>query len=416
LEKKYKFNNLKKFFKEKIGPGVLTGASDDDPAGIVTYSIAGVKGGLDFLWTPLFTLPLMYYVQEACARIALVTQKSLIILIKNLYGFKISFFIAVLMFFANTFNLAADLNALAMILNYIFPYIPLWLYSLLISLILSFIIIAFSYQKFANLIKYFIFFLFSYIAVCLFININWNQVFESIIIPEIKLNKEWLLIFLAILGTTISPYLFFWQEEEELEEIRENKNQDFKKNIRLLRVDTFLGMLISNVIMFFIILATGVVLNPLGIYDIKTIDDLIKILEPLFGKYAFILFSLGIISSGLIAIPILAICSSYILSELFNLEPSLNKNLKEGFIFYLFIIGSILLSNIFNFLGISPIKFLFYSAIIYGFITPLLIFFILKISNNYHLMGNYKNDKISNLFLILNLLIFTTAIIFYFFS
>lgn len=406
---------LKNIFLKKIGPGIITGASDDDPSGIVTYSIAGARGGLDFIWTAIFTFPLMYYVQEACARIALVTKKSLIYLIKKFYGVKIAFLIALWMFLANTFNLAADINALAMIFNYIFPYIPIWFYSLLSSIFISLFIIILPYKKIANFLKFFVIFLFFYLALVFVIDINWQEVLQKIIFPEIKLTKDWLLIFIAILGTTISPYLFFWQEEEELEEIRKEKNINLKKELSIAKFDTALGMFISNLIMFFIILTTGAILNPIGIYDIEKLEDLIKVLEPLVGKYAFLVFSLGIIGSSLIAIPVLAAGAAYILSDFFNLPATLDKKFKEAFLFYSFIIFSILLSNIFNFFGLSPIKLLFYTAVIYGFLSPLLIFFILRFSNNQQLMGEYKNKNISNFVLFLTFLImFISSIIFLF--
>jgi Mn2+/Fe2+ NRAMP family transporter len=408
-------NKFIKFFQEKIGPGIITGASDDDPSGIVTYSIAGAKGGLDFIWTPIFTLPLMYYVQESCARIALVTKKGLIFLIKKFYGIKIAILIVILMFFANTFNLAADINALGMVLNYIFPYVPVGFYSLIVSILMSFIIIAFPYKLFAKFMKFLVIFLFSYLFLIFVIDVNWVQVIERIILPEIKLTKDWLLILIAILGTTISPYLFFWQEEEELEEFREEKKIDLKKSLFLAKIDTLLGMFISNLIMFFIILTTGLVLNPLGIYNIETMNELVKVLEPLLGKYSFLFFSLGIIGSGLIAIPVLAGSSAYILAEIFNLPATLDKRFKEAIPFYSFIIFSILLSNIFNLLGLSPIKLLFYTAVIYGFLSPLLIFFVLRLSNNQNIMGQYKNTNINNIFLVLTFLIMTASVFFFLF-
>ncbi|MCS7184002.1 MAG: divalent metal cation transporter [Patescibacteria group bacterium] len=407
-------NKLKKFIKEQIGPGLITGASDDDPSGIVTYSIAGAKNGLDFIWTPLFTLPLMYYVQESCARIALITRRGLIFLIKNLYGFKLAFLISVLMFFANTFNLAADINAVAMILNYIFPYLPMWIYSLLVSLLMILIVIILPYKKFANLMKFLVIFLFCYLFLIFVIKINWLEVFQKIILPEIKFTKDWWLILIAILGTTISPYLFFWQEEEELEEIKREQKIDIKKSLFSIKVDTFLGMFISNLIMFAIILSTGVVLHPLGIYDIQTIDDLVRVLEPLFGKYAFLFFSLGIIGSGLIAIPVLAGGAAYILAELFNLPATLDKKFKEAIPFYVIVIFSIFLSNIFNFIGLSPIQLLFYTAVIYGFLAPILIFIIFKLGNRKDLMGDYVNNKNNNFGLLLTFFFMILSVILFF--
>ncbi|GIW65961.1 MAG: iron transporter [Candidatus Parcubacteria bacterium] len=356
----------------------------------------------------------MYYIQETCARIALATKKGLIFLIKNLYGFKVSFFISILMFLAATFNLAADINAISMLFNYLFPYIPFPIYSLLISIVMCLIIIILPYKKFSNFIKFLAIFLFAYIGLIFVIQVDWMEVFKNIILPEFKINREWLLIFIAILGTTISPYLFFWQEEEELEEIEDNKNSNNNPpNLNIIRIDTFLGMFISNLIMFFIILSSGLILHPLEIYNIEKIDDLIRVFEPLVGKYAFLLFSLGIISSGLIIIPVLAGTCGYILAELFDKPATLNKKFNEAIYFYFFMIFSILLSNTFNFLGLSPIKLLFYTAVIYGILSPLLIFFILKISNNEDLMGEYKNKFISNLFLYFNLIIMLIVLVFY---
>jgi Mn2+/Fe2+ NRAMP family transporter len=387
------FYKLKNFFKERLGPGLITGISDDDPAGIFTYSLAGARGGFDFLWTSLFTLPLMYNIQEICAKIALITKRGLISLIKYLFGYKITFFLAILLFFANTFNLSANINAIGLILNYIFPFIPIWLYSLVISLFMFLVILMFPYKKIYSLLKFFALFIFSYIFLIFFIKINWIEALKNFLLPTIKFSEDYLIMLVAILGTTISPYMFFWQEEQEIEEISHKKNLNIKREINIIRIDTFLGMLISNVIMFFIILTTGQVLfYDKKIYNIESLDQLLMVFYPLFGKYSFLFFSLGFIAVGLISIPVLSGAVAYSFAELFNIKPTFDKKLFDAFPFYGFIFLSLTFANILNIFGLSTFKMLFYSSIIYGFLAPILVYIILKIGES-DVMKNFKISK-----------------------
>jgi len=390
----YKFKN---FLKERTGPGLITGVSDDDPSAIFTYSLAGARSGFDFLWTSLLTLPLMYNIQEICARLALITKRGLLSLIKYLFGYKIAFLIAILLFSANTFNLASNINAISLILNYIFPFIPIWLYSLLISLLMFLIILVFSYKKIFSLLKFLAFFIFSYIFLIFFIKINWIEALKSFLFPSIKFTEDYLFILVAILGTTISPYMFFWQEEQELEEINHKKNLNIKREVKIIRSDTFIGMLISNVIMFFIILTTGQILfYDQKIYNIESLDQLLMVLNPLFGKYSFLFFSLGFIAVGLMTIPILAGGAAYVFAELFNIKATFDKKTFDAFPFYVFILISLIFANFFNIFNLNPLKMLFYSSIIYGFLAPFLIYIILKIGES-SVMKNFKISKFNKI-------------------
>ena len=407
--------NLKKKVKEflkLLGPGFLTGASDDDPSGVITYSIAGVKNYKNFLWTPLFTLLLMYFVQEMCARIALVTKKGLVGIIKQKFGLGISLIFFILIFITHTLNIYADLYISSSILNFIWPFIPSFVFSLILGLIIIILIVVFPYKKIANILRFFALLMLSYIFLIFFIKINWLETLFYLFIPKIEFTYEYFTILLAILGTTISPYLFFWQAEEEIEELHqkqlEHKKISIKKEIKYMREDTFIGMLFSNIIMFFIILTTGNALNPLGIYDIKNIEDSILVLRYGYGEFSILIFSIFIFASTFIVVPVLAGSVAYSFCEIFNLPASLNKKVQESFAFYFISLLSILLSNIFFILNLPPIKALFYVAIIYGLLTPFVLFYILKVANDENLMKGYKNTLLQNIMVII--VLFLTSI------
>jgi Mn2+/Fe2+ NRAMP family transporter len=402
---------IKDFFKI-IGPGLITGASDDDPSGITTYSIAGAKNYKNFLWTPLFTLPLMYYVQEMCARIALVTGKGLLGAIKQKFGFFLASIFFILIFFSNTLNIYADLYISANIFNLFLPFVPNYALSLVLGLFITLLILAFPYKKIANILKFSSLLMLSYVLLIFFVKINWVEILKYTLIPKIEFSYEYFVILLAILGTTISPYLFFWQAEEEIEELHQKekgeKKISVKKEIKYMREDTFIGMLFSNILMFFIILVTGSILNPLGIYNIEKIEDLILVLKYAYGELAVLIFALTILSSTFLVIPILAGGVAYSFCELFNLPASIDKKTKESLIFYFVFFLVILFSHLFFILNWTAIKALFYTAIIYGFFTPIILFYILKLSNDGSIMKDYKNTIFQNL--MIYIVLFLTSI------
>lgn len=402
--------SIKKIWK-KLGPGLITGASDDDPSGIATYSQAGASFGLATLWTAVITYPLMYGIQEICARIGIVTGGGLISVIKKYYP-KSFLYILLLIFFPTvTFNIAADLAGMGAIANLLLPKIPIFAFSSLFVIVLLVALIFFSYQKIASVLKWLCITLFAYIIVPFLVKQNWDKVLIATFIPHVKLNKEFISILVAIIGATISPYLFFWQATMSVEERNHKSDQTDKKEIKDMNTDVNIGMLFSNIVMFFIILTTGTVLFPAGITQIETVKEAALALKPLAGEYAHLLFALGIIGTGLLAIPILAGCIGYMFAEAFGWEKGLDKKLGEAKGFYAIIVSSMGIALLLNTVGLNPIKFLIYSAILYGFITPFLIVIILYIANSKLIMGKFVNKKFSNILGIATLILTAGAVV-----
>ena len=379
-----------------FGPGLVTGASDDDPSGIATYSQAGALFGLNTLWTAVFTFPLMAALQEMCARIGLVTKKGLIGTIKSFYPTWLVTLIVLISFTAIVLNIGADLAGMGAVANMLIPAIPSYVFSTCIGLFLSYYIVVLPYAKIAFYLKWFCLSLLCYIIVPFLSDQDWRQVLRSTFVPHIILDKQYLLIIIGILGTTISPYLFFWQTSMEVEEIEEKKLVVDKKIIHVMQNDIKTGIFFSNLVFFFIILSTGTVLHSSGIKEIQTVDQAAMALRPLAGKLTYLLFAVGVIGTGLLAIPVLASSVSYMVSEAFNWEEGLNKKFKEAKGFYAIMILSIFIAMSINFTGVSPVKALVVTAIIYGLTAPLIIFVILLVSNNKKIMGDYTNKIWSN--------------------
>jgi len=408
---------LKKFKKlfSKIGPGIITGASDDDPSGIATYSIAGASQGYGLLWTALLTFPLMATIQEMCARIGVVTEKGLAGNLKSYFKSKILlYFLAALIIIANTINIGADLAGMAAATRLLIPVHPL-----LIAIFTTFLIIAlmvyFPYKFIASNLKWLTFALFAYIASALVVKQDWTQIIFRSFVPEFTTNKNYISIFVAILGTTISPYLFFWQTSEEVEERKELEQEKHKRiiitkhELKQVREDVNLGMLFSNIVMYAIIATTASTLFKFGINEIETADQAAKALEPLAGRAASLLFTLGIVGTGLLAIPVLAGSAAYAVSEIFDWKEGLSKSFRQARSFYAIIIVSTFVGFLMNFVHINPFKALFYTAVIYGLISPVLIFFILLLANNSKVMGKYKNNLVTNILGVLTLAVMTSA-------
>jgi len=405
---------FKKFFS-KIGPGIITGASDDDPSGIATYSIAGASQGYGLLWTALLTFPLMATIQEMCARIGIVTEKGLAGNLKSYFKSKILlYFLAALIIIANTINIGADLAGMAAATRLLIPVHPL-----LIAIFTTFLIIAlmvyFPYKFIASNLKWLTFALFAYIASALIVKQDWTQIIFRSFVPEFTTNKNYISIFVAILGTTISPYLFFWQTSEEVEERKELEHEKHKRiivtkhELKQVREDVNLGMLFSNIVMFAIIATTASTLFKFGINEIETADQAAKALEPLAGRAASLLFTFGIVGTGLLAIPVLAGSAAYAVSEIFGWKEGLSKSFRQARSFYVIIIVSTFIGFLMNFVHINPFKALFYTAVIYGLISPVLIFFILLLANNSEVMGKYKNNLVTNILGVLTLAVMTSA-------
>lgn len=409
---KSKINPLKRFLR-LLGPGLVTGASDDDPSGIATYSQAGAMFGFFTLWTALITFPLMASIQETCARIGIVTSQGIMANIKKNYPPALMYFLMIFFFPALILNIAADLAGMGAVANLLIPYLPPYIYSIVFTIIIVLFIIFFQYKKVANVLKYLCLTLLLYLIVPFITNTDWPGVFKSTLIPHIVFDKEYLGILVAILGTTISPYLFFWQATMEAEEVSHKAIRKPNKNMMTkLRIDVIFGMLLSNIVMFFIILTAASVLNKNGITQITTVEQAAKALEPIAGKFSYLLFSIGVIGTGLLAIPVLCSSLSYILSVAFSWRSGLDKKYWQAKQFYWVIIISMILGVAINLFKISPIKMLILTAILYGLIAPIVIFIILLMANNKRIMGKYTSSLLSNIINILTLLLMSISSVF----
>ncbi len=398
-------NSLKRVgeFWHNLGPGLTTGASDDDPSGIATYSQTGAQYGLQLLWLAAFTFPLMAVVQEMCARIGLVTGRGLAGNIRTHFPRSVLYTCALLLFIANTFNIGADLGAMAQGMRLLTPQISAGVLVVgfaLVSLVLQ---VFTPYERYARYLKYLALVLLAYVASALLSHLNWHEVFRNAAIPHFNFVKDQIVLICAILGTTISPYLFFWQTSQEVEEeilkgnttLTSRQHSIGKEHVKSMRTDVWSGMFLSNIVMFFIIAACAATLFSHGINNIATAADAAKALRPLAGDSAYFLFAIGIIGTGLLAIPVLAGSSSYALAESFKWKSGLFNTLKQAHSFYGIIILSTLFGLAMNFVGLDPIKALIYSAVLNGIVAPVVLVLIVLIASNKDIMGEWTNAKLT---------------------
>jgi len=406
---KKKFS-LVRFWKN-LGPGLITGSSDDDPSGIATYSQSGAAYGLATLWTALITFPMMASIQEMCARIGLVTSQGLTGTLKKHYPRSILYLMLIFSFPAIILNIGADIAGMGAVGNLLFPSIQPTFFSVLFTIILLSCIIYFPYRKIANVLKYLCIVLLVYLIVPFLYKQDFIAILKATFVPTIVFDKSFLSILVGILGTTISPYLFFWQATMEVEELKHKRKQLIvnKKMISEMKKDVDVGMFFSNVVMFFIILTTGTVLFNGNIHQINTVEEAAQALRPLAGEGAYILFAIGVIGTGFLAIPVLSGSLSYIFCETFGWKEGLDHKFNEAKPFYLIIAASLLIGLSLNYIGISPIKALIYSAILYGLTAPILIAIILHISNNKKVMKEFTNGKLSNILGWVTLMVMTAC-------
>ena len=403
-----------KHFWKILGPGLITGSSDDDPSGIATYSQAGAQFGLATLWTALLTFPLMAAVQEMCARIGMVTSQGLTGTLKKNYPKSILYLMVLFSFPAIILNIGADIAGMGAVANLLFPSIHAIFFSIIFTAILLVSMIYLPYQKIAAALKYLCVTLLVYLVVPFLSKQEWLQILKHTFIPTIHLNKEFINILVAVLGTTISPYLFFWQATMEVEDMKHNGGTHLIVNktlIQKMKLDVDFGMFFSNLVMFFIILTTGTVLFNAGIHQIDTVEQAAKALEPLAGKSAYLLFAVGVIGTGFLAIPVLCGSLSYIITETFGWTEGFDKKFHEAKAFYGVISVSLIIGLLIHFLGISPIQALIYSAVLYGVTSPVIIAIVLHICNNKEVMGEFTNSKRSNILGAITLLLMTIAAI-----
>ena len=394
-----------------LGPGLVTGASDDDPSGIATYSQAGAQFGLSTLWTALLTFPLMAAIQGMCARIGLVTSQGLTVTLKQHYPRPILYIMLLFSFPAITLNIGADIQGMGAVANMIFPQVPVSAFCIFFTAALMFVIIKYPYQKIAMILKWLCLSLLLYIIVPFFVKQDWALIAKNTFIPAIKFDADFFSIIVAILGTTISPYLFFWQATMEAEGMAHSKSKVIVNKVVLgnMRKDVNIGMLLSNIVMFFIILTAGSVLYTAGIRQIETVDQAAKALQPLAGNLTYIIFAVGVLGTGLLAIPVLSGSQSYMLAETFGWEAGLDKKFTQAKPFYISVIISLLVGLSLDFFKVSPIKALLYTAISYGLTAPVMIAIILHIGNNKKIMKEHTNSKLSNVLGFITLILMTAA-------
>lgn len=384
---------------KKLGPGFITGASDDDPSGIATYTQTGAQFGLTQLWTMVLSTPFLIVIQEMCGRIGLATGKGLTGIIRKHHSQKLVVFIVTLLVVANAINIGADLGAMAAALQLLapVPFTPLIIGVTVFTLLLEVFV---SYKVYVKYLKYFALSLFAYFGVAFFIQIQWSAVILNLVKPQFEFTRAYLFNIVALLGTTISPYLFFWQTGEEVEELVAEKkirmfgigrpkvtNEDFAS----MRGDTIRGMIFSNLVSIFIMIAAAATLLPQGITQIDTAAQAAAALTPIAGPWAEVLFAIGIIGTGLLAVPVLAGSASYAVSEAFKWKEGLYQKFSQAHGFYGIITIATLLGLLINFTSIPPFRMLYYTAIINGAVSPILMVIILHISSNKKIMGEHVN-------------------------
>lgn len=420
--KKLASNPRKKvrLFLRALGPGLITGASDDDPSGIGTYSSVGAQFGLAIIWMAAWLLPIMLAVQEACARIGIVTNKGLAgVLLKHYRKRFVAGFVLILIV-ANVMNIGADLGAMASSLEMISG-VKFYFGAIFFTAIIIIAEIFIGYHAYAKFLKWLTISVVAYIITGFLIHPDWVAVFKQSIVPKIFFNKEYIFAMVAVFGTTITPYLFFWQTSEEVEDCKINggyRKCRVPSRIRRMRTDVGTGMFLANVVFFFIILTTAQVLFAHGITEINSAEEAALALRPIGGQYAFLLFAIGIIGTGLLAVPILAGSGAYALAELMKWHEGLDLKFSKAKGFYVVIAVSIIIGLLLNFLGINPIKALYYSAFLNGIIALPLLVAIMAIGNDKEIMGEETNPGWVNFFgwlAIVGMLLMGVAAVFLFF-
>lgn len=393
-----------------LGPGVITGAADDDPSGIATYAQAGAKFGLGMLWMTLFLLPTMIVIQEMCARIGLLSGNGLAALIKKKYSAKIVYPISILLIIANTINIGADLGAMSASVKVIFPDVPFVVITILFS---AFIIIAeifIPYDKYVKVLKYLVLSLFAYVLTAVIVGGNIDKILFTII-PSITFSSDYAIMFVAVIGTTISPYLLFWQTSEEAEEdvakhrikeIGEGKPKVSPKEIMLMKEDIGIGMFFSQFIMWSIIITSAGSLYFAGVTDIQTADQAASSLEPLVksfpnsGQISKLIFAFGIIGTGLLAIPVLSASSAFALSDTFGWKEGLEKKFSQAKSFYSVIAASTLIGVWITFSHVNPIHALILAAVINAVVTLPILFIVMRLANDRKILEDRVNTRFSN--------------------
>lgn len=423
--------NHKKYnrFLRMLGPGLVTGAADDDPSGIATYSQAGAGFGFGLLWAFPLMYPLLLAVQESCARIGAITGKGLAAVIKENYSKKLLYMSVLLVVIANTVNIGADLGAMASTTQ-LFIDLPFALLAIFYAAVIILLVVFVRYKTYAKILKWLALALFAYPATALLIGQDWSNIFAHTFTLSPEINFETMYIFVGMLGTTVSPYLFFWDTSEVVEEEIAKRNMAKVKEVpkatrrflHTLRIDNFVGMTLASLTAWFIVIACASTLNASGVTQINTAADAARALEPLVegfpnaGLVAKLIFSVGVVGLGLLAVPVLAGSSSYAISEAFGWREGLYRKVKRAGGFYAVIIIATLVGLFMNFLGIDPIKALIFTAVFNGIAAVPLLLMIARVGNNEAIMGQFKNKLISNVAVRLTFMIMASAVLVLFYS
>lgn len=386
-----------------LGPGLVTGASDDDPSGIATYSQAGAQFGYDLSWVMVLTWPLMCAIQEISARIGRVTGRGIAGNLRQHYPASLLYGIVTLLIIANTINLGANLGAMAAALHLLIPG-PQWLFVLGVGFVSLGLEVFVRYTRYVSILKWLTLSLFSYVAVALMVDLPWATVGYHLVVPNIRIDANYLTVVVAILGTTISPYLFFWQAEEEVEEIKEQAGakplerapEQARRELGRIRIDTLIGMGLSNLVALFIILTAAATLHAHGVTDIQTSSQAAEALRPIAGPFAFLVFALGIIGTGMLAVPVLAGSAAYALGEAFGWHVGLARKPGRAKAFYATIAVATVAGMALNVLPIDPVKALFWSAVINGVVAVPVMIAMMLLSTNSAVMGRFRLPALLN--------------------
>jgi len=405
-------NSARRFFRD-LGPGLITGAADDDPSGIATYSSAGASFGFGMLWAALFTIPLMSAVQLMCARIGLVSRRGLASVLRRHYSSRLLWFACLLLLVANVVNVAADLGGMAEAVELLTGMPSLWLILPITALVLSLLIFG-SYRVIVRIFKWLTLVLFAYVGAGFLSHPDWTRVLEATFLPRISFDRSYLMMLVAVLGTTISPYLFFWQAAHEVEDQKASGREvgratTIPEELRKARTDVLTGMSISNVIAYFIILTTGATLHAAGQRDIQTARQAAQALRPIAGELAEELFCVGLIGAGFLGIPILAGSAAYAVAEAGAWRRGIARRPRIAKKFYAVIVVAMVGGMVIDYAGVNAIRMLFWAALVNGVLAPPLIAIILHVSNNRLVMGEHTNGRLLNLLGIAAAVLMTAA-------
>lgn len=389
-------------FLRKLGPGLITGAADDDPSGIATYSQAGAAFGFGLLWTALISLPLMAAVQLMCARIGIVSKSGLASALRDHYPRWLLWLACILLVVGNTVNIAADLGGMAAAASMLTgvpsaPFVPVFAVIILAMLVYA------SYERITQIFKWMTLALFAYIIAAFLAHPSWPKVLAGTFVPQIAWTRDYLLTFVAILGTTISPYLFFWQAAQTAEQDHHlalrfpyRRRRALRREIRDTTVDTNTGMFMSQLIMYFIILTAGATLHAHGVTDVQTADQAAQALRPVAGALAYWLFAFGIVGTGMLGVPVLAGSAAYAVAEAAGWERGMDEKPHAAKEFYGVMAVAMIIGTLLALTNVNAIKLLLWSAVTNGLLAPPLIIIILFVCNNKRIMGRHRNGPVAN--------------------